>query len=297
MSLLLQLLANGCIDGLLFALLACGFGLVYRAAQVFHIAFAGLFLLAPYLAFWMEKYAQTPIWVAIPTAVLAAGVVGWLMERCFYRHFRARGSSAGAVMVASLGLLIIIENSLALAFGDEVKSLTRPGLHGVHWGPLRFTGIQLLQGAAGACALVAFIQWARRSRSYRFIQAMADEPDLLPVLGHNPDPYRALVFLISGLLGGLSACLIALDVGIDPHMGMTYLLIAAVAVLAGGTDRMKGWIIGGFLLALVQSAVMWGLSSRWRDLFTFATLVAVLIFRPRGVLGVRQRVEESPSAR
>jgi branched-chain amino acid transport system permease protein len=293
MSLLLQLLANGCVNGILFALLACGFGLVYRSARVFHVAFAGLFLLAPYAAYVLREWANFPLWLALVGGVLACGLGGWIMERGLYRPFHQRGSSPGAVMVASLGLFIIIENAIALGFGNEHRTFSRGLATRVRFGPVTLTSIQVMQAGIGLTVLALFVVAAVRLRTFKAIQAMGDEPELLPVLGLPLMRYRTVVFVVSGLLGGLPACLIGLDVGMDPHMGMTYLLLAAVAVLAGGIDRIVGWMAGGFLLAVLQSAVVWKLSAKWMDLVTFATLVVVLMFRPQGLFGIRRRLEEA----
>ena len=112
------------------------------------------------------------------------------------------------------------------------------------------------------------------------------------VLGLPLMRYRVLVFVTSGLLAGLAASLITVDVGIDPHMGMSYLLIAAVAVLAGGIDRFSGWVLGAMVLALLQSLMVWQFSAQWMDLVTFGVLIAILLFRPQGMLGLRKRLEE-----
>jgi branched-chain amino acid transport system permease protein len=79
----------------------------------------------------------------------------------------------------------------------------------------------------------------------------------------------------------------------DVHAGMSYLLLAAVAVLAGGISRMEGWVLGGFLLALLQSLVVWKFSAKWMDLVAFVLLLVVLLFRREGLTGIRKRTEEA----
>lgn len=293
MNLLLQLIANGLINGALFAMLACSFGLVHRSARVFHIAFAGLFLAAPYAAYAANVWLRLPLWAAMGFGVATSALGAWLMEIVLYRPFLRRGASPGAVMVASLGAFIVLENILSIAFGNEIRTLNRGLAARVTWGPVGLTSIQLLQFSVGVLALSAFATATRRLRAFKIIWAMGDEPELVPALGLPLMRYRALVFTFSGGLGGLASCLIGFDVGIDPHMGMTYLLIAAVAVLAGGIDRNAGWVMGGFVLALLQSLTVWRLSARWMDLTTFAVLIVVLVARPQGMLGLRRRLEEA----
>lgn len=293
MSLFLQLLTNGLVNGAMFALLAVAFGLVYRSARVFHIAFAGLFLLGPYASYLASAALGFPVLLSIPIGIVAGGLAGWLIEIALYRPFLVRNATPSAVMVASLGAFVVIVNLIALGFGNEVKTIERGLAQRIVIGPVGVTTIQMWQFLIGGAVLATVGTATARVRSFKVIWAMGEEPGLVPVLGLPLHRYRAIVFALSGALGAVAGCLIGYDVGIDPHMGMSYLLIAAVAVLAGGIDSYKGWILGGFAVALLQSLTVWKFSAKWMDLATFAVLIAVLLFRPQGILGVRKRLEEN----
>lgn len=292
MNLLLQLLANGMVNGAMFAVLACAFGIVYRSARVFHIAFAGLFLIPPYAAYASAVWLKLPAWLALPVGIAVGVCAGYLAELLLYRPFYRHKATPAAVMVASLGAFIIIENSLALLFGNEIRTIERGLATRIVFGPVGLTSIQLLQFLVCLAVLAGLIVGIQRVKVFKAIWAMGDEPGLIPVLGLPLMRYRTVVFCLSAGLSGVVGCLIGLDVGVDPHMGMSYLLIAAVAVLAGGIDRYAGWISGGFILALLQSVMVWKFSAKWMDLVTFVVLIGVLMFRPQGLLGLRKRLEE-----
>jgi len=292
MNLFLQLLANGLVNGALFALLAVAFGLVYRCARVFHIAFAGLFLLGPYTSWWVSSRLGFGIWAAIPMGMLGGAVASWLSERVLYRPLMRRRASPAAVIVASLGFFVLVVNLVALGFGNEVWVIERGLSHRVMLGPVGLTVIQIWQFFLGV-TVVAALDWStRRLKMFKILWAMGEEPELVPVLGLPMDRYRSILFLLSGALSALAGGLIGYDVGIDPQMGMSYLLIAAVAVLAGGIDSYRGWVLGGFAVAVLHSLTVWQFSAKWIDLATFAVLIAVLVFRPQGMLGIRKRLEE-----
>lgn len=295
MSLWLQLIANGVITGSLFAVLACSFGLVYRSMRLFHIAHAGLFVVAAYVFFIFREWAHWPVWLAMFASVVAASGLGWMVEKWFYGRFFLRAAGSGAVMVASMGLFIVIENAVALIFGNETQVISRESTPRHSLGPIALEQIQLVQFLTASMVLVGFSWAARRLRTFKAIWAMGDEPGLVPVLGMPIMRYRSIVFMLSGAMGAVAACLIGWDTGIHPQMGISYLLIAAVAVLVGGTDRYAGWILGGFILALLQSFVTWRVSAIWVDLFTFSILIGVLTFRPQGVFGSERRLEEAGS--
>lgn len=292
MSLFLQLLSNGLVNGALFALLAVAFGLVYRSARVFHIAFAGLFLLGPYASWWVSSRLGFEIWAAIPVGMLVGAVTAWLSELVLYRPLVRRRASPAAVIVATLGLFVVIVNLVALGFGTEVRVIERGLSRRVMIGPVGLTVIQIWQFLLGVSA-VAGLGWAtRRLKMFKILWAMGENPELVPVLGLPMDRYRTILFLLSGALAALAGGLIGYDVGINPHMGMSYLLVAAVGVLAGGIDSYRGWVLGGFAVAVLHSLTVWQFSAKWIDLATFAVLIAVLVFRPRGMLEVRRRLEE-----
>ncbi|MEI6177638.1 MAG: branched-chain amino acid ABC transporter permease [Verrucomicrobiota bacterium] len=293
MSLFLQLLANGIVNGALFAVLAVAFGLVYRSARVFHIAFAGLYLVGPYAAYAACAKLGMPIGLAIPVGVIAGGLSGWLAEVVLYRPLLKRNASAAAVMVASLGAFVVVVNLMALGFGNEVRIIERGLAQRVEVGPIGLTTIQICQFLLSGAAVAGLGIATLRLRAFKVIWAMGEEPGLVPVLGLPLHRYRAMVFILSGALGALAGCLIGYDIGIDPHMGMSYLLIAAVAMLAGGIDNYKGWVLGGFSVAILQSLTVWKFSAKWMDLATFTVLIAVLVFRPQGMLGIRKRLEEA----
>ena len=272
--------------------MACAFGLIYRSARVFHIAFGGLLLIPPYVAYAAGAWLKAPVWLAVALGVVAGAGASFLAELTLYRPFFNRKASPGTLIVASLGAYIILENLLAILFGNEVRTVDRELGTIFPLGPVDLSSFQLLQLGLCATILIGLIVAIRRVRMFKAIWAMGEEPGLISVLGLPLMRYRSLVFALSGGIGGFAGCLIVLDVGVDPHMGMSYLLIAAVAVLAGGIDRYAGWILGGFTLALLQSLMVWKLSPKLMDLVTFSVLIGVLIFRPQGILGLRKRLEE-----
>lgn len=292
MKLLLQLLANGLVNGALYAMLAVGFGLVWRSLRVFHVAYGGLFVLCGYLFYTlMTRVGLSPLGATLLTMV-CAGAIGWAMEAGFYRPFYRRHAASGVVLIASLGVFIALENTIALVFGNELQTIPRGIAHTWTLGPVVLTELQVLQFLVGSVAVALLWILTRRLRIFKAIWAMGDQPELIPVLGLPLYRLRGLVMAISTALVAIPACLLTLDIGVDPHVGMSYLLIAAVAVLVGGVNSYGGWVVGAVVLALLQSLVVWQVSARWMDLATFGLLVAMLIFRPQGLTERHRRMEE-----
>ena len=111
--------------------------------------------------------------------------------------------------------------------------------------------------------------------------------------GTNPNKVRNIVFGLGSALAAVAAMLVAFDVGIDPHIGLDALLVAAVAVIIGGVGIFEGAALGAFIIGVAQSLAVWKVSARWEQAITFLLLILFLVFRPQGILGKRRRIEEA----
>ena len=293
MNLFLQLLGNGLVQGAVAMLYAAGFGFVYRSFRVFHIAMGAQFVFSCYGFYTCVTVCKLPLMVSVPVVLALSAAFAALIECVVYHPFAQKRCSSGVVMIASLGVMIVVENVIALAFGNEVKTISNQLEPSVAFAGLRFTRIQLLQFFVGLGVFAAVGVLVRYGKWFKALWAMGDQPELLPVLGLPLMRLRLLVMSLGGVLVAIAAMLIAWDIGMDPHVGMHYLLLGSVAVFFGGTDRYWAWGAGAMLLSVLQSLAVWQFSARWTDLVTFGVLVFVLLFRPQGLFGVSKRLEEA----
>ena len=274
-------------------LYAAGFGVVYRSFRVFHIAMGAQFVFSCYAFYLCATMLKLPLALAVcgtlALSVLFAAAIEWAVYRPFFR----KGCSSGVVMIASLGVMIVVENVIALAFGNEVKTISNQLEPSVAFAGLRFTRIQLIQFFAGLGVFAAVGAAVRFGKWFKALWAMGDQPELLPVLGLPVRWLRLGVMMLGGVLVAIPAMLISWDIGMDPHVGMHYLLLGSVAVFFGGVDRYWAWGAGAMILAALQSLAVWKFSAQWNDLVTFGVLIFVLLFRPQGLFGLSKRLEET----
>lgn len=196
------------------------------------------------------------------------------------------------MLVASLGIYIFMENAAALIFGNDIKVLSTGIEPSIKLGEIILTRIQVIQLGAGLIFTGALFFLLSRNKYVKALWALGDEPELVEVLNLPLKGLRILAFIIASFFAGSASILTALDVGMDPHGGMNALLTAAVAVIIGGLDSIAGWIVGAYILALIQSLVIFQFSSRWTPLVTFGLLIIILLTRPQGILGLKKRLEE-----
>lgn len=286
----MQILLNGLITGLTIAVLALAFTVVYLPTRVFHVALGGIYVLVPFVT-WAGIQLKLPWFLAVLLAILASLIVSLLCERFNHRLLERKGAGSGVHLVSSLGIYIILVQTVALIWGNETKVL-RVGLDGV----VKFSGIVLTNaqiGAAIASSLVlgCFYGWLKYSQLGLEFRALADNAKEFALRGYNVNRLRLLAFGLSGLLGAVSSLLVAYDIGFDPNGGLNAVLLAVVAVIIGGRQSFLGPILGGILLGVIRSEVVWFWSARWQEAITFLILAIFLFVRPNGLLGNKMRLE------
>ena len=288
-----QLLANGIVSGCVYALVALGLGLIYNTTKIFHIAHGVVYTLSAYIFYTFAKALGINIFLSFLLGVTSGVLLGVAIEAFVYWPFFKKKASLMVVFISSLGIYILLVNLIALIYGNETKILS-PGVERTfHMGSVVLTRIQILEVLAFLLAFPLFILILKTTKLGRLIRALSDNPELVAVLGADVRKLRIWIFGLGSLLAGVASCLVALDVGIDPHVGIGAFLMAAVAMIVGGIGNFEGAALGAFLLGVVQNLLIWKISARWTEALAFLILVLFLLFRPEGLLGRRRRLEEA----
>lgn len=288
----LQFLINGLIVGSVYALVALGFSLIYHTTRVFHIAHGAIYTGGVYLLYLFYVRLGIPFFFSGLLALICTVGLGILIERVVYEPVLTTRSNPLISFISSLGAYIVVVNLIALLFGNETKIL-QPGIEPtVSFGSVILTRIQIIQFLISLLLIGLTFLLLKRSRLGYIIRALADNQQLISVLGVKVTKVRSLVMGLGSGLAGVAAILVGLDVGIDPYVGMEILLAAAVATIMGGVGRYGGAILGAVLLGVMQNLVVWQTSARWQSAVTFLILLLVLVFRPQGLLSRKIRVEE-----
>jgi len=223
---------NGLINGCLYALVATGYALIYNTTRVFHIAHGAAYTLGAYLCFYFLVKLCWPLWAAIAGAVLLSGLLGAFMEWFLCAPLVRRRYSSLVAFLSSLGFYTAAINVVALLFGNETQVLGSGVAGTIAVGGVIVTKIQVAQALAAGVILAALPLGLWRSRWGSPIRAVRDNPVLASVMGINLFAVRTAVFAVGSSLAALAAILSALDVGMDPHIGMPASLTAAVALAA-----------------------------------------------------------------
>lgn len=292
MDLLLQLLATGLVVGSIYALCALGWGLIYGTTLHFHVAHGAVFTLAAYFA-WTGQQLGLPLLAAAAVAVVAAALAGLLIDLLLYQRLEARGAVRTTVFIASLGLLIVVENVVALIYGPDPLRMDIGALGtALELGPVFVTWLHVLTvilAVAGYLALMAFL---RHTRAGQAVRAASSSPEMARTVGIDLGRIHLLTYFLGSAVSAPAGILVAMDVGAEPYRGTTFVLLASVAVILGGIGSIPGAMLGGIFVGLLENLGVWQIPSEWQSAISFGVFLVFIVLRPRGFFGRRVQSAE-----
>lgn len=287
---LIQFLVNGFLNGIIIALTALGFAVVYNTTRIFHIAYSVLYIIAPYCVLAVSKHAGYPLWIGITAAISVTVLLSMAIQYFVYYPIEKKKGSLNVLLICSIGLMVIGINTIALIFGNETQILNPALSETYKAGGLILTHTQLMQFIIGSLVIGAFFLVLQFSQFGIKTRAMRDDPELCNIYRINLPLFKLSLYAISGLFIAIAGVLVAWDIGVDPYVGMPLLLNAVVALIIGGIGKFYAPVLGGVILGLLQSIVVWKFSANWQETVTFGILIIFLLFKPEGLFGEKRRV-------
>jgi len=289
-------LVGGLSTGSIYALIALGYTLVYGVLQLINFAHSEVFMggmLAGFLflnAFAGADAATSPflLIVAFLPAMAASGMVAVVLERVAYRPLRRRGAPRLAYLISAIGASFFLSNLVLVWRGRSYESYPET----IDPSPLFKLGRVPIQSADLIILVVMIVMlvgldtFVRRSRIGRGIRAVAQDVETAGMMGVDINSVITTTFLIGGMLAGAAGLLYGLkfsvvrfDIGFLPGIK------AFTAAVLGGIGNIRGAMVGGIALGLMESIGAGCFGTQWQDVIAFTVLVAVLMFRPTGLLG------------
>ncbi|MCL5961657.1 MAG: branched-chain amino acid ABC transporter permease [Chloroflexi bacterium] len=285
MSLLVQLVLNGIVAGGIYALMSLGFGVIYNATRIFHVLAILVNALGAYIFFWLVVGVGVNPYLAFLFVIPLSALAGMVMDILAYRPIRARRGGLTTLFVVSLGLLILLQNFYAFAFGEETKVVHQGPLPAYNLFGLTVTPVHVSVLVVCAVILPVTQLFLTRTKLGRAVRALSCNSDLAVVVGVDVPRTYLVVFALGSALAGLAGALLSFDLGAQPYVGFVVILYAIVSVIVGGVGYLPGAIAGAFLLGLVQNLSLYVISVQWQDVVVFGLLFLFLVFRPQGVFG------------
>ena len=296
------------IDGLsygsIYALVAIGYTLVYGVLRLINFAHSEIFVIgvfAAYFAFVAMGFApgQSPelgfaglvgaLLVAALAAMAASGGAAVLLERVAYRPLRKRGAPSLVFLITAIGASFAIQQIFLITLGANSQPtirLLRPTEVFEVFGA-RVTNIQIMTVVAAIVLMVVADTFVNRTRLGRGVRAVSQDPATATLMGVNRERVFMLTFLLGGVLAGAAALFYIMTIPAAAVYNGGFLLgiKAFTAAVLGGIGNLRGALLGGLVLGVVENYGQSFFGGEWRDVIAFVLLIVVLMFRPTGILG------------
>ncbi len=288
-----QLFINGIIAGSIYALVAVGFSLIYSTNRFVHLAHGGFVAVGAYLLYLFFTLFGLNFYISAILAIIVSGFLGWLVYTLVYIPLKKRKASNAVLLIASVGLLILLENLMLLIFGADIKTIKyiqiRKGIE-IFGGVI--TPLQIVIVVLTGILLLLLWIFMKKSHLGKTMRAVADNVDLANIIGINAKKICYLSFIIGTALAGIAGILVALEQNIEPSMGTGLIIKGFTGAIIGGIGSVPGSILGSYLLGLVENFGIWFLPSGYKDAIAFSLLFIFLLFKPAGILGSKGKYEE-----
>ena len=286
MEIAVQIALNAVIAGAIYSLVALGFNLIYGTAKFFDLGYGALVAVGGYSVFYFYKLLGFPLVFSVILGILVAGALGFLIEKVVYRQLRARKASSTVLLVASLGVLTVVQAIIAILFSSQFQILSR-NIGGEQTYTILGGIITQTQGlilVAGIVIMFVLGTALKHTLFGKAVRAISDDEEVSKIVGINTEKIIGYVFFIGSAIAGLAGIAVGFDTGIQPTMGFSLLLKGVIAAIIGGIGNVYGGILGAFFLAIIENLGAWQFSGEWKDAIAFGVLIIFLLFRPQGIL-------------
>ena len=295
-------LVEGLSNGAILALIALGYTLVYGIIELINFAHGEVFMIGSFIAASLfATFGLTEGMNVVPLALgllaclilcmLGSGMLNTMIERVGYRPLRAAPKLAP--LITAVGMSFILQNVGILWIGASQKSI--PDLIGSQEQLFEIAGLSITRGTVLAVAamiplvylLTSFVAHSRLGKAMR---ATAQDPEAARLMGINVDTTISLTFLLGGLMAGAAGVITALyQTSIWYFQGFSAGLYAFTAAVMGGIGNIRGAVLGGFIIGIIQGISDNRIGNEWTPAIVFVYLIIIMVFRPQGLIGEETR--------
>jgi branched-chain amino acid transport system permease protein len=283
----LLLMSNGLLIGLMYALIALGFVLVYKATDAVNFAQGEFVMISGILVAAALGVWGAPLWLAVALGIGTMIVFGFGLERVMLR--KLIGRPVIAVVMATIGLASVLRGVGPTAFGAGSRPLPLPiSDEPFVIGPLFIPPIQLVGGLVSLLFLTGFGWFFVKSRKGIAMRAVADNQQVAMAMGINVQRYFGLAWAMAGLVSALGGIIWGSSIGVDVNLALVGLKVFPVVIL-GGLDSIPGAVVGGLIVGVVENIAAGYVDpyvgGGTKDFAPYVLMILALMVRPYGIFG------------
>ena len=280
----MEILIYGAVTSAIYALLAVGFTLIFGVARILNLAHGSFYALGAYGTYVLTSIVGLPLWSAALIAIAFVAVFGIVVEKVLIRPLRH--SQLGVLMI-SLAVALVVEQTLFLVFGSEYRNVPSFVDTKINFGGVDVAGQRLLTLAVASVAIGALYMFIQFTRLGSAILAISQDPEAAKYMGIPSDKIFSLVMAISAALAALAGVMAGPFLSVQPSMHLLPIVKAFAIVVVGGLGSIPGSIAAAFLLGYAETCVAYLISSSWTEIVSVLATLLMLVFRPAGIFGKR----------
>jgi len=287
MAFFFDLFVNGLMNGSMYALVALGFVLIYKATSVVNFAQGELVMFGGYIAAALVSLYHLPLAVALPVLLGTMVALGFVLERGVLRPMV--GQAVISVVMVTIGLAQVFQGAAAMLWGAQTKNIPLPiRLEPYVIWEIYISPINLLAAFISGAFLVAFAWFFRKSRMGIAMRAVANDQQAAMAVGINVRLVFALSWAIAGLTAAIGGVMWGSMLGVDTQLALIGLKVFP-AVILGGLDSVPGAVAGGLIIGAVESVAAGYVDpyvgGGTKDFLPYVLMILALMIRPYGFFG------------
>ena len=283
----LQQIVNGITIGSTYALVAIGFNMIFGVLELTNFANSSLYMFGAYTTFLLYSATGVTFFLSFAISIILTGLLGYCLDRFALRTLRKKHAPKLAGLITTLGMSMVIDNSIMVFFGTDSKAFENHldvGKFYIGNAIVTWTQVIIL---VVACVLMTFLSvLVYRTKIGKAMGAIAQNADAAKLMGINTNKVISFTFIISGVLACIAGNMIAMNYrSIETNMGSLIGTKIFASAILGGVGSVPGAIVGGMLLGVIETMVSAYISSGYRDAISFTILIVVLLIMPNGIFG------------
>ncbi|WP_413558749.1 branched-chain amino acid ABC transporter permease [Bdellovibrio sp. HCB209] len=288
-----QHLINGISLGSIYALIALGYTMVYGILKMINFAHSDVYMVGAFASYYIARMfgiEANPgigsLALLLISSMVCCSLLGLIIERLAYRPLR--NAPKLNILITAIGVSLLLEYGGQVVFGADPKVFPEVMKDFVifSFGNVELKSFDLTVLVVSVIAMMGLHFLIQKTKLGKAMRAVSSNASVASLLGVNPDKIIAFTFIVGSALAGVGSVLVGMKYPkIDPLMGMMIGMKAFVAAVLGGIGNVRGAVLGALIMGLSEEMVVAYLSSTYRDALAFGILIAILIFKPAGLLG------------
>jgi branched-chain amino acid transport system permease protein len=289
---LVQNLVFGILLGALYGLAAVGIAMVFGVTKFLNVAHGELLMFGGYASFWLFNLLDLDPFLSLPLTIIFLLVIGAVLyQLLFVRMVKlSQEEKIKNTMLIGFGLSLILQNVALILWTADDRGITTSysgesfSLLGVRFPYVRVAGLII-----SLICLFALQQFLRRTYTGKAIRATVEDWEAASLVGIDVHRVYLLSFLLGTALAGVAGALVSVSFSVEPSMGMHWTLKSLIVMVLGGVGNFMGTFVGGILLGVTESVTGFFISSNYRQVVGLVLFLLILIFRPQGLFGAKER--------